>query len=183
MLLDPDSSCSQWDRRGRILSVTAWPVVKVLLMLCAVSRGIHVYTCSVVQQSIVWQLKFLLDKGRVVENLQKECLCYFIILSTLLWRKHFNSIVWQSVCLSKGLERAVNRTSYLIQYTIYAPGMELWASRWYICLFVCGTKTCNLCDNFWTIRDRKFMFGMHTQLMKPFQMISRSMTLWPWPLL
>ena len=33
---------------------------------------------------------FLLDKGRVAENLQKECLCYFIISSTSLWRNHFN---------------------------------------------------------------------------------------------
>ena len=35
---------------------------------------------------------FLLDKGRVAENLQKECLCYFIISSTSLWRNHFNHI-------------------------------------------------------------------------------------------
>ena len=33
---------------------------------------------------------FLLDKGRVAENLQKECFCYFIISSTSLWRNHFN---------------------------------------------------------------------------------------------
>ena len=35
---------------------------------------------------------FLLDKGRVAENLQKECLCYFIISSTSLWRNQFNHI-------------------------------------------------------------------------------------------
>ena len=33
---------------------------------------------------------FLLDKGRVAENLQKECFCYVIISSTSLWRNHFN---------------------------------------------------------------------------------------------
>ena len=31
--------------------------------------------------------------------------------------------------------------------------------------------------NFWTVRDRDFIFGMHTQLMKPFQMTTRSVTL------
>ena len=31
----------------------------------------------------------ILDKGRVAENLQKECLCYFIISSTSLWRNQF----------------------------------------------------------------------------------------------
>ena len=35
---------------------------------------------------------FLLDKGGVAENLQKECFCYFIISSTSLWRNHFNHI-------------------------------------------------------------------------------------------
>ena len=34
----------------------------------------------------------------------------------------------------------------------------------------------------WTVRDRDFMFDMHTPLMLPFQMIPRSMTLWPWSL-
>ena len=30
-------------------------------------------------------------------------------------------------------------------------------------------KNFSLCHDFWTIRGRTFMFGMHTQLMKPFQ--------------
>ena len=40
---------------------------------------------------------FLLDKGRVAENLQEECFCYFIISSTSLWRNHFNHIHFQGV--------------------------------------------------------------------------------------
>ena len=31
----------------------------------------------------------------------------------------------------------------------------------------------NICYNFWTIRDRDILFGMHTQLMMPFQMTPR----------
>ena len=38
----------------------------------------------------------------------------------------------------------------------------------------------NICYNFWTVRGRDFIFGMHTPLMMPFQMTPRSMTLWPW---
>ena len=38
----------------------------------------------------------------------------------------------------------------------------------------------NLGHNFWTVRDRGFIFGMHTQQMKLFQTTPRSMTLWPW---
>ena len=34
--------------------------------------------------------------------------------------------------------------------------------------------------NFWTESDRGFIFGMHTQLMMPFQLTPRLMTLWPW---
>ena len=42
---------------------------------------------------IINESNFLLDKGRVAENLQKECLCYFIISSTSLWRNQFNHIL------------------------------------------------------------------------------------------
>ena len=40
-------------------------------------------------------------------------------------------------------------------------------------------KKLNLGHNFWTVRDRDFIFVIYTQLMKPFQMTPRSMTLWP----
>ena len=41
---------------------------------------------------------FLLDKGRVAENLQKECLCYFInVSSTSVWRNHFNHIHFHKI--------------------------------------------------------------------------------------
>ena len=44
-----------------------------------------------------------------------------------------------------------------------------------VCLFVVNF---NLRYNIWTVRDRDFIFGMHTPLMMPFQMTPRSMTLW-----
>ena len=49
------------------------------------------------------------------------------------------------------------------------------------CLFVClSVVIFNLRYNIWTVRDRNFIFGMHTPLMMPFQLTPRSMTLWPW---
>ena len=47
-------------------------------------------------------------------------------------------------------------------------------------LSVCLLPTLTFTITFWTVRDRDFIFGMHTQLMMPFQMTQRSMTLWPW---
>ena len=47
-------------------------------------------------------------------------------------------------------------------------------------VFVLSVVNFNLRYNFWTIRDRDFIFGMHTPLMTPFQMTPRSMTLWPY---
>ena len=39
-----------------------------------------------------------------------------------------------------------------------------------VCLTVClSVVNFNLCYNFWTIRDRDFIFGMHTPLITPFQ--------------
>ena len=55
-----------------------------------------------------------------------------------------------------------------------------------VCLFVClflsvclSVVIFNIPYNFWTVSDRGFIFGMHTQLMMPFKMTPRSMTLWP----
>ena len=46
------------------------------------------------------------------------------------------------------------------------------------CVFVClSVVNFNLRYNFWTVRDRDFIFGMHTPLMTPFEMTPRSMTL------
>ena len=49
-----------------------------------------------------------------------------------------------------------------------------------VCLSVANIIL-NLGHTFWTIRDRDFIFGKHTELMKPFRMTPRPTTLWPWP--
>ena len=60
--------------------------------------------------------------------------------------------------------------------TFYVPGMELGGIVLSVCLSICG-KNFNIGHNFWTIIDRDLIFGMCTQLMKPFQMKPGSMTL------
>ena len=47
-----------------------------------------------------------------------------------------------------------------------------------VCLW---KKTFYLGHNFGTLRERDLIFGMHTHLIKPNQMTSRSMILWHWP--
>ena len=49
------------------------------------------------------------------------------------------------------------------------------------CLPVClSVVNCNIRYNFWTVRDRGFIFAMLTQLMIPFRLTPRSMTFWHW---
>ena len=50
------------------------------------------------------------------------------------------------------------------------------------CLFVClFVWHCQLYHSLllWSVRNRGFIFGMHTQIMTPFQMTPRSITQWP----
>ena len=52
-----------------------------------------------------------------------------------------------------------------------------------VCLFVClsvclSVVNFNICYNFWTVRGRDFIFGMHTPLMMPFQMTPQCSKLW-----
>ena len=58
-----------------------------------------------------------------------------------------------------------------------------WSGHIVFVMSVCLSVVClsvvnfNIRYNFWTARDRDFIYGMHTPLMTPFQMIPRSMTL------
>ena len=69
-------------------------------------------------------------------------------------------------------------------HIVYAPGSNDRGILFSSCLFVCCLSVClsvvnfNLRYNIWTVRDRDFIFGMHTPLMMPFEMTPRSMTLW-----
>ena len=75
-----------------------------------------------------------------------------------------------------------------ICFIFYAPGSKdrghivfVLSVCLFVCLFVClSVVNFNLGYNFRTVRDRDFIFGMHTPLMMPFQMTPSSMTLWPW---
>ena len=60
------------------------------------------------------------------------------------------------------------------------PQIE-WSGHIVFALSVCLSVCCQLYlrYNFWIARGRDFIFGMHTLLMTPFQMTSRSMTLTP----
>ena len=46
-----------------------------------------------------------------------------------------------------------------------------------VCLSIVNFKRCY---NFWTVRDRDFIFGILTQLMMPFKWHKRWFTIWPW---
>ena len=68
-------------------------------------------------------------------------------------------------------------------FIFYAPGSN---DRGHIvfvlsvCLFVClSVVNFNIPYNFWTVRDRDFIFGMHTPLMMPFQMTPTDQVQWP----
>ena len=71
------------------------------------------------------------------------------------------------------------------EYPVFV--LSVWLS---VCLWLCYSLTLlqkinfNLGHNFWIVRERDFIFGMHTQLMEPIQMTPKSMNLWPcpWPL-
>ena len=66
---------------------------------------------------------------------------------------------------------------YCVSNAFYAPGsndrghvvfvLSVWL---FVCLSVClSVVNFNLHDNFWIVRDRDFIFGIHTSLMTPFQ--------------
>ena len=58
------------------------------------------------------------------------------------------------------------------------PGYMIWKILFLFCLSRACLSVVNftLRCNFWTLRDREFIFCMHSPSIKPFQM----MTLWPW---
>ena len=66
-----------------------------------------------------------------------------------------------------------------IHLTFYAPGSNDGGGGAYcfcpVCLFVCLLSTLTFAITF--VRDKDFIFGMHTPLMTPLQLTPRSMTL------
>ena len=65
-----------------------------------------------------------------------------------------------------------------IVYFFMPPDRMIGGILFLSCLFVClSVVNFNLRYNFCTLRDRNFIFGMHTPLMTPFQMTPRSVDL------
>ena len=79
-----------------------------------------------------------------------------------------------TVLLRKGKQFCnLQRDLSVFMRDFYAPGSNggiLFLSCLSVCLSVVNF---NLRYNFWTVRDRDFIFGMHTPLMTPFQMTPR----------
>ena len=90
-----------------------------------------------------------------------KCLIYINLCTFNVLKKNSARLQWYSCARHK------------------APGPLVFILS--VCLFVClFVVNFNLHYNFWTERDRYFIFGMHTPLMTPFQMTPRSLILWPW---
>ena len=98
-------------------------------------------------------------------------------------RQELNKQEEQQFAANKGdLRRRVSITSVLFSCPpVWMIGGILYLSCPSVYFFVSlSVVNFNIRNNFWTVGDRDLIFGMHTQLPMPFQMVSRLMTLWPW---
>ena len=100
-------------------------------------------------------------------------------------------LFFQEVCLWSLLGSVGDMYCFSITFRmLFMPpdrmiGGILFLSCLSVCLLVClsfclSVVNFNLPNNFWPVRDRDFILGMHTPLMTPFQMTPRSMIFWPW---
>ena len=91
--------------------------------------------------------------------------------------KLFQKLEWLPEMANQAEAKWNGATNTKLQFL--CPRIE-WSGHIVFVLSVClSVVNFNLRYNFWTVRDRDFIFGMHTPLMMPFQMTPRSMTLWP----
>ena len=87
--------------------------------------------------------------------------------------------------LLRSILKPVRSVDYVIDKFFMPPDRMIWGILFLpVCLFVClSLSVClsvvnfNHRYNFLTLRERDFIFGMHTIQMTPFQMTPRSMTL------
>ena len=85
------------------------------------------------------------------------------------------------VLLAKKVKDSLMRISFLCPRIKWLGAYCFCPVCLFVCLSVClSVVNFNLRFNFWTVRNRDFIYGMHTPLMMPFQMTPRLMTLWPW---
>ena len=147
-----------------------------------------------ISETMVW------DQGT---NLKKDIQIILYISISSLFTVTFRLIFIGIMDISFREKKTRRR---LLQYKNKSTVMPyVRMSRWIVIAFSCpppewnsgASSFCPVCDsvslsvtlwqqnnighNIWTVRDRDFIFGMHTQLMKPFQMTPRSMNLQPLP--
>ena len=114
------------------------------------------------------------NRGHWDHFVRRLYICISSQQSTFLVRLNIN--VWRTIVI---LYTALNSSSLIFALQISEMKWNLGASSfcpvglvWFVAKLVTFTLTFEL-------RDRNFIFGMHTQLMKPFQMTPGSITLWP----
>ena len=147
----------------------------------------HVLSQQYFQQpfSLIPRYDFLLNQ---LYNIESQILLYFFTVDLL-----YVINIHQELLSSPGLLLQNIFMFESIHFSpfksmrFYAPGSndQVHIGFFPVCLFVClsvclSVVNFNLRYIFWTVRDRDFIYGMHTLLMMPFQMTLRSMTLWPW---
>ena len=77
---------------------------------------------------------------------------------------HLQSTCFKNQCSFTKYDSSWNITKYLMSPDRMIEGILIFACLFVflsLCLFVCLLSTLNLRYNFWTVRDRDFIFGMH----------------------
>ena len=114
-----------------------------------------------------------------------QALSFVTILSPLPWLLTYLKVKFvarRGITILHGkLPPQIHFPSMKIQFhQFYAPGLNDRGHIVFVLSVCLSVVNFNIRYNFWTVRGRDFIFGMHILLMTPFQMTLRSMTLWPW---
>ena len=100
--------------------------------------------------------------------------CAMMLL--IIWCAMMLLIIWCAIILFSFVQSIENSEVCII----FIPPDRVIGSICFVlsvCLYVCLLSTSTFNINFWTERDRDFIFGMCTQLMIPFPKLPGSMTL------
>ena len=111
---------------------------------------------------------YLFDTWTTVVNfefVQSSFICCYVLYYLVI--VFIISLIWRlwilEICLVDRTLKTISQLYFL------CPGIDF-AGIWFLsCLSVCPWQNINLRHNFLTVRDRDFIFCMHTQLLIPFQ--------------
>ena len=118
-----------------------------------------------IKSAIFWQKSYRLEWYLIIchyLNLYVHCIS-FITRLFLLWKLTGAKSNFETMCLQERNPKVND-----LDRDLYSKNSSV-----YVTSFIVG-------HNFWTLRDRNIICDMYTQLAKPFLMIPRSMTIWPW---